>query len=193
MVVNSPIIGDFGLLVNQNERYNGCMYALASHLLELPVVSLQTGETVATVSGLIIDPDRLQLMAFRLHTGHSPRTLLTLASARQLAVDCVIVDDEDELSEPDDVIRLQDLLKNNYTPMASSVHTESGHHLGSVEDFTINIETEQLQKLYIKPPVLRAWYKSSLIIDRSQIIDVQPRLIVVRDAGALQISVASSA
>ena len=182
MVVNFAIIGDFRLLVNRETRYNEHMYALASHLVTLPVVSLQTGETMATVNGLIINPDQLRLLGFYLNSGRSPRSLLVMTSVRQLALDCVIVDNEDDLSEPDEVVRLQRHLQTPYTPMEKTVKTESGRTLGAVEDFTINLETEHVQKLYVRPPLLKAWYRSSLIIDRAQIVDIQPHFFVVRDA-----------
>ncbi|MBW4061281.1 hypothetical protein HJC99_01775 [Candidatus Saccharibacteria bacterium] len=157
------------------------MFVLASHLTALPVISLQTGETIATVSSLVIDSGRLRLVGFQLDAGRSPRTLLVMTSVRQLATDCIIVNDDDELSEPDDVVRFKPLLKEAYNPSGSHVQTESGHHLGTVEEYTINLDSEDIQKVYVKPPFLRAWYSSSLIIDRTQIIDVAPTRIIVSD------------
>jgi uncharacterized protein YrrD len=183
MVVNPPIIGDFGFLVNLAGRlYNETMFVLAHNLVGLPVISLQTGETVATVMSPVIRPEQLRLMAFTLNAGRNPRTLLVMSGVRQIALDCVIIDNDDELAEPDDIVRLTDLLKSGYTPIGKAVVTESGERLGSVEDYTLNLETELVQKLYIKPPLLKIWYSSHLIIDRSQIIDVQPQRFVVRDS-----------
>lgn len=157
------------------------MFVLATHLSSLPVISLQTGENVATVAGLILNPDKLKLMALKLNVGRSPRTLLVMTSVRQLAPDCVIIDDEDDLSEPDDIVRLTEFVKKDYSPIGKRVQSESGQSLGTVDDYTINLETEQVQKIYVHPPTIHAWYKSSLIIDRSQIIDVQPTRFIVRD------------
>ena len=170
-------------LIGQLTRqgYNGGMYVLATNLVTLPVISLQTGETVATIASLVIDSDRLKLVGLRLNVGKSPRNLLVMSGIRQLAADCVIIDNDEELSEPDDVVRLAGLLQSGYTPLSKRVQTDTGRHLGSVEDFTINLETEQVQKLYVHPPLVRAWYKSSVIIDRAQVIDVQPTLFIVRD------------
>jgi sporulation protein YlmC with PRC-barrel domain len=181
MVVNLVIIGDFGLLVNRMKRYNSPMFVLASHFATLPVISLQTGETIAVVKGLIIDMSKLKVVGLTVSAGKSPRTLLIMASVRQLASDCVIVNDEDELSEPDDVIRFQPLLKTMYTPLGSQVYSEGGHHLGSVEEFTVSITTEEIQRIYVKPPLIRSFFSSSLIIDRTQVIDVQPSKLVVKE------------
>jgi sporulation protein YlmC with PRC-barrel domain len=158
------------------------MYALASHLNTLPVISLQTGETVAVVTGLIVNPDNLRLMGFTIiPASGKTRTLLVLSAVRQLALDCVIVDNDDELSEPGDIVRLAELLRQPYNPLGKPVVTDLGRKLGSVEDYTVNLETELLQKIYVRPPLSRAWYQSSLIIDRAQIIDVQRDRFIVRD------------
>jgi sporulation protein YlmC with PRC-barrel domain len=157
------------------------MYVLASKLINLPIISLQTGETLASVVRPIITYEHLRLVGFTVDSGRSTRTLLTMTSVRQLALDCVIIDTDAELSEPDDIIRFKTPLEDNYTPLGKPVQTESTYRLGTVEDYTVNIETELIQKLYIRPPILKAWFSSSLIIDRTQVVDIQPKRIIVRD------------
>lgn len=160
------------------------MYVLASRLEGLGVISLQTGEVIATAEALIVDPGELALVAFRCETGGrrpQPKVLM-YRDLRQLAVDCLIVDSEDELAELDDIVRVQELLQANFHPTRTSVVTDTGRRLGTVEDFTINIDTGRAQKIYVRPSLWRSWLGSSLIIDRTQIIDVSPRQIVVRDA-----------
>lgn len=164
--------------------YNGCMYALASKLITLPVLSLQTGATVAAVRGLILDPATLEVVAFTCEVAGQPdpEIALMLRDVRELALDCVIVDTEDELTEIDDIVRLKALRGENFTLIRKPVVSDMGRKLGSVEDFTINTETNKVQKLYVKQSIVRSFFGSSLIIDRTQIVDVTPRQIVVREA-----------
>lgn len=159
------------------------MYTLASKLSGLPVMSLQTGETVAIISAPIIDPSHLTLIAYRCEgPDHGQILVLMVRDIRQMALDCVIVDSEEELAEASDIIRVKTLIDQNFTPMNKPVATELGRRLGKVEDYTLNLEANHVQKLYVKPPIWRAWLSSNLVIDRTQIIDVTSHQITVRDA-----------
>jgi sporulation protein YlmC with PRC-barrel domain len=164
--------------------YNERMYALASKLIPLPVLSLQTGATVATVKGLILDSASLEVVAFTCDVPGrvGPEITLMLRDVRELALDCVIVDSEDELTELNDIVRLKALRAENFTLTRKLVVSDMGRRLGNIEDYTINIQTNKIQKLYVKQSVVRSFFGSSLIIDRTQIVDVTPKQIVVREA-----------
>ncbi len=165
--------------------YNTFMYVLASQLTNRPLMSLQTGEAVAAIAGPILDPASLEVVGYLCHTPSQKKHLvLMVRDIRELARDCVIIDSADELTEADDIIRLKPLLEQNYSPIRQSVVTDLGRRLGGVEDYTINLESHRLQKLYVKQPIWRSWSGASLIIDRTQIIDVSPHQIVVREATA---------
>jgi uncharacterized protein YrrD len=158
------------------------MYALASKLESLPIISLQTGETIGTIDRPVISPDALSVAAYRCDTPSHGSLLLLVRDIRQTAPDCIIIDSEDELTAAQDVVRLQTTLEQNYTPLDKPVVTDMGRKLGVVEDFTISLEDSRVQKLYIRQPLFRAWLGSSLIIDRAQIIDVTPHKFMVRDS-----------
>lgn len=159
------------------------MYLLASQLKELPIISLQSGEPVAWTRQPILDAATLEMVAFHCHTvqATSPLILMT-RDIRQLASDCIIVDSEDDLTDPTDLVRFQPLMEANYTPLDKPVSTESGRKLGRVEDYTVNLDTSRLQKLHVRQSLFHAWIGANLIIDRSQIIDVSPQHIIVREA-----------
>ncbi len=159
------------------------MYSLASKLDSLPIISLQTGDAVAWVKQPIIDMATLQVIAFRCETLQQKQFLVLMTrDIRQLAADCIIIDSEDELSDPGDIVRLKSFIEANFSPIDKLVITESDQKLGSVEDYTINLETNRVQKLHVRQSLLKSWLGASLSIDRAQITDVTPRRIVVRDA-----------
>ncbi len=159
------------------------MYILASALLRLPIISLQTGEPIGMTRELILDPSDLRVVAMLCNaTGKGEESVLMMGDARQVAQDCLIVNSENELTEPADVVRLQPLLHERFKPIGRHVITDLGRKLGTVDDYTINLDTMHLQKLYVKQSLLQSFMGSSLIIDRAQIIDVTGQRIVVRDA-----------
>ena len=149
----------------------------------LPIVSLQTSEAVALNRAPIIDMETFGVVAFRCDSssGHGTLVLMT-RDIRQLAADCIIVDSEDELAKPEDIVRLQSTLKADYSPLDKTVVSDLGRKLGVVEDFAINSDNGTVQKLFVRASILRSLFGSNLTIDRSQIIDISPKKITVREA-----------
>lgn len=177
------ILPEYLLLVNHYGVYNYPMYSSASQLENLPIISLQTGETVGQIRKPIIDMSNLEIVGYVCEQGSSKRPVVMMArDIRQMAADCAIIDNEDELTEPGDIIRLKKLLDASYTPKDKSVVSDIGRKLGSVEDYTVNLESSRIQKLFVRRSILRAWMGPSLEIDRTQIIDITPKRITVRDS-----------
>jgi sporulation protein YlmC with PRC-barrel domain len=159
------------------------MYARVSKLLNLPIVSLQTGEAVAWTRAPILETTSLEIIAFRCELGgRSGHSLVLLAAdIRRLTSESIVIDSEEELADPADVVRLRPLIQAAYTPIGKGVFTDAGHKLGTVEDYTVNLQTNRVQKLYVRQSVLQAWIGSSLLIDRTQIVEISARRIIVRD------------
>lgn len=163
--------------------YNEFMYVLAHNLAPLPIISLQTGLTVATTSGLIIDPGSLEVIAFTCLSPERREDLaLILRDIRELGLDCLIIDSEDELVEISEVVRLKELWDRRFTLIACKVVSDMGRGIGTVEDYTVNLDTNKVQKIYVRQSVFKSLFGSSLIIDRTQIVDVAPKRIIVREA-----------
>ena len=160
------------------------MYALASKLIGLPILSLQNAETVTRVTDLVMAIESLEVIAFicepNPRIGKHP--VLLLRDVRQIAIDCLLVNTAEDLVEAEDIVRLAPLLERDFDPRGLRVVTDTKRRVGSVEDYTINLETYHLQKIYVRQSLLHSWMGASLIIDRSQIIEVSAREFIVRDA-----------
>jgi sporulation protein YlmC with PRC-barrel domain len=160
------------------------MYVLGKQLQDLPIVSLQTGQTIAHTGRPIIDPDRLEIQAFYCTAGRLLKNsaVLLVRDIRQLGRDGLLIDSFEEIEDAGDIVRLADLIKQHFSPLGLPVVNESGIRLGKVEEYTVNIENYQIQKLYLKQSLLKNLLMNSLVVDRSQIMEVTARQILVRDA-----------
>ena len=159
------------------------MYVLSSQLLNLPIISLQTGETVTTLQALVIEMTSLEIIAVscgKMKEYADP--ILMVRDIRQIASDCLIIDTEDDIGSASDVVRIKKPLLASYTPIGAAVISHMQRPIGKVEDFTINTESLKIQKFYVRQPIWRSWLGSSLIIAREQVLDVSPKKITVREA-----------
>lgn len=162
------------------------MLILASKLKDVPILSLTGGNQIAQVVGPIVDYKNLEVPALWCSSQSSKDRTLNTNDIREFNPGVVLVNSEDNLSEPDEVVRLAPLIQDNLNLVGMTVRTESGTKLGRVTDFTINTQDSLVHKLYVRQPLLKSMVNANVIIDRSQIVDVSPRQITVRDATVME-------
>lgn len=160
------------------------MYVLGSKLHNVPVLSLQDGSIIARVEEVLIDPATLEIAAFKCaEDRHLPENPLVLPQdVRQFSPDGLIMNFLDDITSSADVIRLSKLIARPYHLIGAKVISDMHRKLGRVEDYTVNTESFRIQRLYVKRSLIRSPLGSSLIIDRTQVLDVTEREIVVREA-----------
>jgi len=159
------------------------MYLLANQLKDLPVMSLQTGQPIAIVRQPIINQHNLEVVALRCDVGRRRQTsVILLRDVRQFATDCVIIDSLDDIEDAAEIVRLREVMECRFNPVGKQVVNVAGQKLGKVEDYTINLKTYMLQKLYVHQSLMKSILFNNLVIDRTQIIDVSQKQFTVKDA-----------
>lgn len=155
-----------------------------SSLNNCPVLSLHIGGEIARVAEVVVDPNTLKIIGFRV-TGKLIKDdtgdILPIESVREFSRMGMIVDSIDELVNGNDVVRLQKILKLNFDLIGMKVVTRKGNKLGKVADFTVEIGGWSIQQLIIQRPALKAFFDPQLIIPRKQIIEVDDYKVVVKD------------
>lgn len=158
------------------------MFLLSKQLQDLKVISLQTGQPVAVTKQAIVDPSRLQVVALHCQLPEKAQVPVIMSQdIRQVAKDCILIDSADHIGESGEIVRLNSILESRFRLVGLPVVSESGHKVGKVEEFTFGVEDFYIKKLYIKQPLLKSLLSSNLIIDRSQIIDVDAQKVTVND------------
>lgn len=160
------------------------MLLLKERLESIPVMSLQTGASIAQTGEFVIDPRQLKVVAFYC-TG--PRldivpAILNVSDIREMGSLGIIVDSADVLMSPKDLVRLKEVLDYRFTLDNKPVVTESGEKLGTVVNFTLDSTTLYIVKLHVRPRFWNAWTTAELLIDRMQIAQVTDGEVVVKDA-----------
>ena len=160
------------------------MFTLSHQLINLPIISLQTGQVVGTTGLSIVNPDQLLLMGFFVNSGRGKRQspVLVTGDLRQITTHEVIIDSEDDFSDIDEIVRLKPIIERHFNLNGLSVVNESGTKLGRVEEYNVDLDTYLVQKFYVKPALFKNFFTDSFIVDRSQVIDVTNKQLVVRDA-----------
>lgn len=158
------------------------MLQLSNSLLNIPVMSLRTSGVVAIAERPIINPNNLKIEGWYCVDQFSKNMLILLTKdIRDIVPQGLAIDDYDSLSEPVDLIRIQDIIKLNFEINGKHVITDTKKKVGKVSDYAVDITSFFVQKLYVSQPVYRTLSGGQLSIGRTQIIEITSKNIVVRD------------
>lgn len=160
------------------------MLIYASRLIGTKVLSVQAGGPIAVISEPIVDPNNLKIIAFKL-TGplvaKSKNNILDVKSIREYSNFGIVIDDIDELVTEDDVVKISDILKLNFSLPGLKVETKKGSKLGKVIDYTVTSEDFLTHQLVVKRPAIKSFLDPELIISRKEIVEVNDYKIIVKD------------
>lgn len=158
------------------------MLQLSESLLNKPVMSLRTGQPIATALEPIINPNNLKIEGFFCEDRFSKKELVLLyQDIRDVLPQGFVVDDQDVLVDPDDLVRLRDIIKLNFKLLDKPVVTLSKDRVGKVSDYATEVETMYIQKLYVSQSLLKSFTGGSLGIDRNQINEITDKRVIIND------------
>ncbi|MDD5623535.1 MAG: PRC-barrel domain-containing protein [Candidatus Peribacteraceae bacterium] len=154
------------------------MHVRFSTCLGLPVTDESVEIVYGRISGILLHPDTGKVEGFYVAI---PRFLgeetLFLSSNDILRWGRrVTVRSGEVLAPPEEFFRLRTLLEDGRKILHQLIRTESGRRLGRCRDVQFNTEAMHLEWLFP-----RRWWRWSLPLPASDIVEVRPDAIVVRD------------
>jgi hypothetical protein len=158
------------------------MLFMSKSLFNRPVVSLRSGGQIALAIAPIINPHNLKILGWWCAPRSGRGRLVLLAEdVRELMTRGLAVNDDDALSSAEDLVRHREILDIKFALIDKTVKTKR-QKLGKVGDFSYN-DGLFVQKLYVTRPVTKIFSsQDTLLIDRTQILEVTDSYILVRDA-----------
>lgn len=159
------------------------MFRLSAALLNQPVLSIRTGNPVGVTTTPIINPNNLKIEGYfcndRFTKNH--QLILLAQDIREIIPNGIVINDQEVLSEPSELVRLKDLLDLNFALVGKQVTTTSKRNIGKVTDYAVDTDSFFVAKIYVSGSMIRNLAGGGLIIDRSQIVEVTNKRVVVND------------
>lgn len=160
------------------------MLISTNKLIGTPVLSLEVGGAIGQISDIVVDPNTLKIIAFRLSGGIIPRTganYLDTTSIREYSSYGIVIDAIDELISPNDVIKLSDILQLHFNLIGLKVESKHHHKLGKVTDYTVTSDDFTVQQIIVKRPAIKSFVDPELTIHRREIVEITDYKIIVKD------------
>lgn len=158
------------------------MLQLSNALSNRPVLSLRTGGVIATATVPIINPNNLKIEGFYCTDSRSKQTLVLVSQdIRDIIAQGYVVNDHEVLAEPEELIRLHEIMNINYDPIKKLVVTVSKDKVGKVIDYATDIDSMYIQKLYVSQSLMKQITGGNLGIDRTQVQEITNKKIIIQD------------
>jgi len=157
---------------------------LSSRLLLLPIISIQTGGHMGRVTSAIIDPRQLKIIAFRCEGPaiQIDPAILHSEDIREVSNLGLIINSTDNIMAVDDLVRLKEVMDLDFKLEDKLVVEESGHKIGKVTAYSVEVSSFYIIKLHVKPGLISSFKTTERIIDRNQIVEITPEKVVVKSA-----------
>jgi hypothetical protein len=131
---------------------------------------------------VIINPNNLKIEGFWCFDRFTRQKLILLSQdIREVSPRGYIVNDHEAMTDPHELVRLKELLELDFQLNGKSVQTVSKKRLGKVSDYATDMTSMYIQKVYASASIVRNLTGGQLSIDRSQIVEITNRRIVVKD------------
>ncbi|HEY4964352.1 MAG TPA: hypothetical protein VIH90_06705 [Candidatus Saccharimonadales bacterium] len=158
------------------------MLLLSNDLVRKQVLSLRSNSLIATIQSAIINPNNLKIEGFYCRDSYDKSQLVLLTQdIRETIANGYIVNDHDVLARVEDLIRLRDIININFVIVGKQVTTITKSRVGKVTDYSTDLDSMFIQKLYVAQPVYKAFGSGNMIIDRTQINEITPKKIIIND------------
>ncbi|MBI3619445.1 hypothetical protein HY213_05440 [Candidatus Peregrinibacteria bacterium] len=151
--------------------------------LGMTIATEETGEALAILSGILINPDTAKIEGFfaSIHGGFLGRETLFLSSLDIVRWGSrVWIRRADALSPPEERVRLQPLLEDRRPVLGQRMRTESGRVIGTCRD--VQFDTLHFLIEWLFPKRSFRW---GIAIPISEVVEVRPDAIIIRDPPAV--------
>lgn len=158
------------------------MLQLSTTVLNRNVLSLRTGSVIATITAPLINPNNLKVEGFYCEDRYSHDELILLVQdIRDIVQKGYVVNDHDVLVEPDELVRLKDIIDLGYDPIGKQVVTLNKSKVGKITDYAVETESMYIQKLYASQSIFKSLAGGSLSIDRTLVQEITPKQIIISE------------
>lgn len=132
-------------------------------------------------SAPVINPHNLKILGWWCKEPNvNLKTVLLAEDVREINAHGLAVNNEEALTVPEELVRHKEILDINFELIGMPVKAKRGK-IGKVDDYAYN-DGMFVQKLYVTPPVTKLLGTNSThIIDRSQILEITNKHILVKD------------
>lgn len=151
-------------------------------ILNTPILNFSKRELLGAIHDVIIHPDTGKIEAFWVKSVSTESKYAILQSQDILRwTNAVYIEDASVIAEPDEIIRITEILNKKSPIVGNRVENKDGQYYGRVISLCFNTETFYLTQIDVRKQFMGILTWSRRLFPFSRIIKVLPSSIVIDD------------
>lgn len=158
------------------------MLFLSSDITNKTIFSLESGEDVARIGGVIINPVKLKIEAFYISSALiSYDAVVFTDDIRESSLDGFVVDGMKNIVPLDsNLIRLQKIINLNFKIDELSVQNSDGKKIGKIKEYVFSDSSFEITKIYVAEKSIKSKILDKVTtVKRSQITKISNQRMIV--------------
>ncbi|OGD57184.1 hypothetical protein A2V71_02065 [Candidatus Berkelbacteria bacterium RBG_13_40_8] len=158
------------------------MFIEAKKLMGMPVAAMDTQSKIGEIREIIVDPENGRLLGFLIKEGgiFSSNKVLSAVDIREWDPNGIVTESVENLVPPQEIIRINDILKQKIFLIGMPAKTESGKSLGNVEDLLIDADASCVAKYYLKDLL-----GNSRVLTADKVVKIDKQVTFADDVGEI--------
>jgi len=163
------------------------MQKLASEFEKTTIITKQERTVLGSLKDIILNPETGSAigLSFYVNGSKNKEMVVNTSDITGVGTNFIMIESVANVSPPDEIIRIKEALDKDIKIIDSKVVDEDERNLGQATDYSINLKTMKLERLYVTSSSLVKILAHDLIIPANDIISIEKDRITVR-AGSVK-------
>lgn len=155
----------------------------SKQLLSMPVISLQEGQQIGSVKGLVVDPSLKQVAALVIEQKgwFKEQKYIPFNKVKSVGEDAITIDRTASAERGSSLPNIMKLLKDNIEIIGTRIVTENGTLLGYVDEYYVDLTSGQLVGLEFAGKFLSSVMQGKAFLDTNYILTMGKDVIICSD------------
>jgi len=158
------------------------MQKLASEFKNTSVVSKKEKAILGVLEDIILNPETGAASGISFKVP-GKKDLLLVANASEITgagTNFIMIETAEKVGAPDEIIRIKEVLDKDISLIESKVIDEDERYMGKIRDYSINLKTMRLERLYVATSGFLKIIPGDLMIPESDIVKIEKNRVIVR-------------
>jgi len=154
-------------------------------LLSMPIISLEEGQQIGKVRGVVVNPENFTIAALVTdkQSWFGDYKVVPYENVMSIGDHAVTIDKKSNIEKPSNIPEISKLMKKKLPLLGGKVISETGTLLGIVEEFTFDTETGRIESLEVSGRFIESLFRGRTSIPISAVITIGSDAIIIRTSG----------
>ncbi len=157
--------------------------------ISMPVISLEDGQEIGQIRGLVINPSLKSVSALLVEQRKwfKDQKIIPFQKIRSIGDDAITIEKNSTMQKPANLPEIFSLVKDKIDLIGAKVIAENGTTLGYVDEYFIELETGKITLLEVSGNFMDAFLKGKAHLSMDQIMKIGKNVLVAVEGAEIHL------